>query len=179
MKPDAQVSKLISYWLRHNPEDAGLIPDEYGWVPLSALLAALAGKGHPISVVELIALNQSFDKVRFAIDEVQDRMRATHGHSFAVVPDEAGVPPALLYHGTAERFVGAIKTQGLLPMQRQFVHLAAETATAMQVAQRHGKPVLIRVATAPLLEAGWEFYQTSDKVWLTRGIPPQYLEIQG
>lgn len=177
MKPDPQVSKLISYWLRHNPEDAGLVPDEYGWVPLSLLVAALKAKGHPVTVEALIILNQSFDKVRFEIDEVQDRMRATHGHSFVVVPDAPGVPPAVLYHGTATRFVDAIKAQGLLPMQRQFVHLSAEEATALDVAQRHGKPVLIRIATAPLLAAGWVFYQTSDMVWLTRAIPAEFLEI--
>jgi putative RNA 2'-phosphotransferase len=36
-----RLSKLMSYFLRHRPDEAGLTLDERGLVPLEALLAAI------------------------------------------------------------------------------------------------------------------------------------------
>ena len=40
-KKDIQVSKAISYALRHNPNEFGITLDSKGWVDMSILLAAL------------------------------------------------------------------------------------------------------------------------------------------
>gem|GEM_PF-6079307 len=39
MKHDLNISKLISYWLRHKPSEVGLEVDEFGWVNLNGLVA--------------------------------------------------------------------------------------------------------------------------------------------
>lgn len=120
-----KASKLVSYWLRHNPSDAGLTIDECGWASVTTLLAALRGRGYEITPAGLQALNAQADKVRWEIDLAADRIRATHGHSFPVLlDDKAKAPPTILYHGTALKSLESIAAQGLRPMRRQFVHLA-------------------------------------------------------
>lgn len=177
MKPSLEkTSKLISYWLRHKPEEAGLAVDDFGWTSTDQLLKALHSKGVSIDFHELLELNSGFDKVRWEINKASGRIRATHGHSFPVLlEDKAATPPETLYHGTAIKNVTKIVEHGLLPMNRQFVHLSTTIDTALSVGSRHGKPILIEVETKHLLNDGWKFYQTSDNVWLTTAIPVDYL----
>jgi RNA:NAD 2'-phosphotransferase (TPT1/KptA family) len=173
---DTQTSKLISYWLRHKPEEAGLGVDDFGWVSIEKVLSALRSKNLSLNLEELIALNQSFDKVRWEINASKDKIRATHGHSFAVLlEDKTKSPPETLYHGTAVATVSKIIITGLLPMNRQFVHLSENVERAIEVGKRHGKPFIIEITTEPLVKAGWKFYSTSENVWLTTAIPLQYL----
>ncbi len=171
-----QTSKLVSYWLRHHPEDAGLAADDFGWVSGEQLLAALHSRNIRIDWNGLLQLARSFDKIRWEIDEAGRKIRATHGHSFPVLLEEkAKKPPGELYHGTALKNVLLIAEQGLLPMNRQFVHLSETIEMALQVGSRHGKPVIVEVSTGPLCDAGWKFYQTSDNVWLTSAVPADFL----
>lgn len=171
-----QTSKLISYWLRHHPEDAGLIVDDFGWTSIDQLLKALDSRNLSISLPDLLQLTNSFDKVRWEIDEAGGRIRATHGHSFPVLlEDKVRMPPETLYHGTTVKNIPAIAEQGLMPMSRQFVHLSETIEVALSVGARHGKPVWIEVNAGRLANDGWKFYQTSDNVWLTSAIPAEYL----
>lgn len=117
------ISKTVSYWLRHAPWEAGLSPDEPGWVKLNRLMSALDECGINLTIDGLEALNHSPDKVRWEIDRVNDHIRASHGHSFPVIVGEAQQPPDTLYHGTDVKSLPAIRQQGILPMNRQFVHL--------------------------------------------------------
>ena len=171
-----RISKLISYWLRHHPEDAGLIIDDFGWASIDQLLEALDSRNLSLSLPELLRLTNGFDKVRWEIDEAGNRIRATHGHSFPVLlEDKARTPPETLYHGTAVNNIPGIMEHGLMPMSRQFVHLSETIEVALSVGARHGKPVLIEVNTGRLINEGWKFYHTSDNVWLTSAIPAGYL----
>lgn len=173
-----RISKILSYWLRHNPEQAGLHPDDYGWADLNAVLFALRKqKGIIYSIPDLVKLNVSTDKVRWEIDSAKELIRATHGHSFPVLlDDKAQTPPEILYHGTAEKSLLKIKEQGILPMSRKFVHLSENKQMAVSVAKRHGKPYIIEVLAKELENDGWQFYKTSDNVWLTEKIPVKYLK---
>jgi putative RNA 2'-phosphotransferase len=171
-----RISKQISYWLRHHPEDAGLTVDDFGWTSIEHLLKALHSKNLEVSLPDLLRLTNGFDKVRWEIDEAGGRIRATHGHSFPVLlEDKVKLPPDILYHGTAVKNIPTIKEQGLTPMSRQFVHLSETIETARNVGSRHGKPALIEVEAGRLANEGWKFYQTSDNVWLTSAIPAEYL----
>ena len=42
-----RLSKTLSYWLRHRPDEAGLALDGEGWAEVTAVLASLAAKGLP------------------------------------------------------------------------------------------------------------------------------------
>ena len=85
-------------------------------------------------------------------------------------------PPAILWHGTGERFVSAIMREGLKPMSRQYVHLSADSDTAMKVGRRHGRPVLFTVDATRMAGDGLLFYRSKNGVWLTDSVPPQYLK---
>ncbi len=174
-----QISKLISYWLRHNPQDAKLVTDDFGWVSIKRLLAALETNRHTLTLNDLIELNNRFDKKRWEIDETANRIRATHGHSFPLVlADNSQIPPETLYHGTSVRFVPQIAVKGLLPMERTFVYLSETIPTAITVGKRYGKPLIIEINTGKLVKEGWTFYKTSDNVWLTNEIPSDFLYFQ-
>jgi putative RNA 2'-phosphotransferase len=54
-------------------------------------------------------------------------------------------------------------------------HLSIDAATAHQVGQRHGKPVILNVEALRLHHEGRAFYQADNGVWLTDHVPPAYL----
>lgn len=106
-------------------------------------------------------------------------IRALYGHSTSEkIVRQPVLPPAVLYHGTAGRFLGSILESGLKPMGRQYVHLSADVATARQVGSRHdAKPVILSVDAESAHERGARFYRGNEKVWLADEVPALYLRI--
>lgn len=178
-----KTSKLLSYYLRHHPDELGLTLAPGGWVDVEALLRELGARHGALALTraqldEVVARD---DKGRFAIvDEgAGARIRANQGHSTAVdlalVPRE---PPALLYHGTAPRFAADIAATGLRRMARHHVHLSVDVETALRVGARRGRPVLFAVDAAAMARDGHLFYCSDNGVWLVDEVPPQYLQRQ-
>jgi putative RNA 2'-phosphotransferase len=168
------ASKFLSWVLRHDPGAVGLRLDDGGWADISALLAAAARHGRPLSEQMLRQVISAPGKRRF---EVQDRLiRAAQGHS---VPVDLGLdpiaPPAALYHGTVARFLPAIGAEGLKPGKRAHVHLSADEATAAMVGARRGRPVILAIAAARMHAAGHEFFRAANGVWLTSSVPPAFI----
>ena len=175
-----RVSKRLSLVLRHRPDSIGLTLDDAGWVGVDALLAALARHGLPLSRPELDAVVAGNDKQRFAFDATGTRIRASQGHSVPVALGYSSqMPPAALFHGTVERFLPAILTEGLRPGGRHAVHLSPDVATARTVGGRRGKPVILRVDAAAMVADGIAFTRSANGVWLTDAVPARYLEIDG
>lgn len=171
-------SKFLSKHLRHQPAAIGLELAVGGWVSVDDLLAALERHGMPLSRAELDEVVRLNNKQRFSYDEQGTRIRANQGHSIEVdlqlVPQ---TPPDVLYHGTSERAVASIQAQGLQRMRRHHVHLAADVATARTVGARHGRPVVLVVAAAAMVAAGYTFYRSANGVWLVAHVPPTYLHL--
>ncbi|MEL6670555.1 MAG: RNA 2'-phosphotransferase [Bacteroidota bacterium] len=174
-----KTSKFLSLVLRHKPQVIDAQLDPQGWIAVDTLLEKLAQAGRPLSRAELETIVRENNKKRFAFSEDGRRIRASQGHSISVelayVPQE---PPAMLYHGTAERFLESIFTTGLTKQRRHHVHLSAELATASQVGSRHGKLVILEVDSQAMQEAGHTFYCSENGVWLTEEVPVQYLKRQ-
>jgi putative RNA 2'-phosphotransferase len=169
-------SKFLSYVLRHAPDSIGLTLDEGGWVDVAVLLEKAAAAGKPIARAVLEEIVATSDKKRFTLSEDGTRIRAAQGHSVEVALGlEPVVPPETLYHGTATRFLGSIRAEGLKPGSRQQVHLSADEVTARAVGTRHGKPAILRVAAGNMHRAGHAFYRADNGVWLTDAVPPQFL----
>lgn len=174
-----RISKFLSLVLRHEPAKAGLTLDSAGWVDVDALLRGCAAAGVPVTPEELNQVVAENDKQRFAFSPDQKRIRANQGHSVAVELDLApSVPPTLLYHGTADRFLDSIKAKGLCKAQRTHVHLSAERSTATEVGRRHGRPVVISVAAAKMHQAGHKFFRSANGVWLTDEVPVEYMSFE-
>lgn len=170
------VSKYLSKYLRHAPDDLGLTLQPGGWVPVDDLLAAAGTNGFPITYDELVECVETNDKKRFSFDDTGDLIRANQGHSVDVDLQLAErEPPELLYHGTVERFLPSILTEGLRKGKRHHVHLSTEVETARRVGARRGQPVILRVLAGTMFRDGLRFFVSANGVWLTDAVPPKYL----
>jgi putative RNA 2'-phosphotransferase len=170
------TSKLLSYVLRHRPDSLGLALDEHGWAVVDELLARLAQHGKPVDRNLLERTVAQNDKQRFAFNEDRTRIRASQGHSVPVdLQLRETEPPAVLYHGTATRFLKSILASGLRAGARHHVHLSADVRTATRVGARHGFPAVLTVDAARMYADGIAFYQSDNGVWLTAEVKPAYL----
>ena len=171
-----KLSKFLSLVLRHKPEEIGIRLDDSGWVEISHLLAGCSRHGVKLTPAELEEVVTKNDKQRFAISGDRLSIRASQGHSIEVdLGYEPAVPPDLLYHGTAERFLMSIHQKGLVKGNRHHVHLSTTVETAVNVGGRHGKPVVLTVDAACMVQEGLAFYLSANGVWLTEAVPPSYL----
>ncbi|MFK0125510.1 RNA 2'-phosphotransferase [Streptomyces nigra] len=169
-----KVSKYLSKHLRHQPERIGLVLDEGGWVEIDMLIAAARTHGFSFTRDELDHVVAANDKKRFAVDGT--RIRASQGHSVEVDLGLApATPPPYLYHGTVAAHLGAIRAEGLRPMNRHDVHLSPDRETATRVGARRGRPVVLSVDTGAMHRDGHVFHVSANGVWLTKAVPPEYL----
>ncbi len=171
------TSKFLSYVLRHQPEAIGLKLDDEGWADIDALIAGAARDGCALDRALLGAVVENNDKKRFALSADGQRIRAVQGHSHAAVAIAyaPAVPPAVLYHGTASRFLDSIRERGLVPGSRHHVHLSARRATALEVYRRYGSPVLLEIDARDMHLAGHLFHQAENGVWLTERVPVRFI----
>ncbi|MFZ6030004.1 MAG: RNA 2'-phosphotransferase [Chloroflexota bacterium] len=171
-----RYSKFISLVLRHRPQAYGVTLDEHGWAAVDQLIAAANQAGvalTPDILAEVVATN---DKQRFALSPDGLCIRARQGHSISVNLDLTPLePPERLYHGTGEKYLASIRTQGLLRRSRQHVHLSADAETAARVGQRHGKAVVLTVLSRAMSCDGIPFYRSENGVWLVDAVPVAYL----
>lgn len=172
------LSKEVSYALRHAPWKYELEIDEDGWVPVEQLLDALKKieRWNSICVEDLSWMIEKSEKKRHEIKD--GNIRAFYGHSLPVkILKEEKMPPNNLYHGTARRFLKSIIENGLLPQSRQYVHLSQDIETAKSVGSRHDdKPCILIVDAKAAWAAGIKFYFGNDKVWLAGAVPARFLK---
>ncbi|WP_231576123.1 RNA 2'-phosphotransferase [Hymenobacter sp. DG25B] len=163
--------------MRHKPEELGLELDAQGWVSVADLLVALQTRNPEVTLDHLREVVATNEKKRFAFSADEQLIRANQGHSVAVdLALEAVVPPEVLYHGTATRFLASIRESGLQRGSRQHVHLSADPETATAVGRRHGRPVVLTVQAGKLHRAGASFYLSENGVWLTLSVSPEYID---
>ncbi len=174
-----ELSKEVSYALRHAPWEYELELDDNGWVEIDQFLIILRHnpKWSNIIVFDLELMIFESEKKRHEI--IDGRIRAFYGHS---VPNKIlkcmAIPPTILYHGTARFVKDSILKEGLKPNQRQYVHLSQDIETAMLVGKRRDSdPVIFEIDAKFAYENGVKFYYGNEKVWLADDIPPKYLNI--
>lgn len=161
----------LSWLLRHGADEAGIAMDAAGWVAVAEVLRA--GR---MSRAELEAIVRENDKRRLQLEG--ERIRACQGHSTAGTPvtaealeaswavHEGGAP---LWHGTSVAALTGIAREGILPVARTHVHLAAELAS--KVGKRANVDVMLRVEPARVNEAGLRVFVAPNGVLLVRRIP--------
>ena len=90
-----ELSKEISYALRHAPWEYELELDEAGFVPVDQLLHAINESGNydrTVTRSDLEDIIRTSDKKRHEI--VGDRIRALYGHSVPMfIRKDPGIPP--------------------------------------------------------------------------------------
>lgn len=173
-------SKFLSLILRHQPEAIGMQLDDEGWLAIDELIvnANLRGKKISLEIIhEVVATN---DKKRFSLSDDGLRIRANQGHSIANIELnlQRVQPPEFLFHGTVAAFMEPIRKDGLQKRSRNHVHLSSDESTAIKVAQRRGKPVILTVEAARMSAAGFEFFLSENGVWLTNDVPVSFIRFE-
>ena len=175
-----KLSRFLSYILRHKPEEINLSLDSEGYADINQLITLTnihTDYNLTHSILDQIVSTDS--KHRYSYDDTKTKIRADQGHFIPVDLNlTAQVPPEILYHGTSKRFLNSILSDGLKPMSRQYVHLSSDSTTAAMVGKRHGdSPIIFMIETKPLIDSGYKFYLSGNKVWLTDYIPAKYLSL--
>jgi putative RNA 2'-phosphotransferase len=172
-----RTSKFLSFVLRHEPASIGIELDERGWVAIETLLAGAKAHGRTISRALFDEVVRTNDKRRFELDPSATRIRASQGHSIEVdLGYEPIEPPELLYHGTPVASVASILASGIEKRSRHHVHLSADVETATKVGARRGKAVVLVVRAGAMHRAGHVFHRSTNGVWLTERVPPEFVE---
>lgn len=173
------LSKFLSYVLRHHPEAIGLSLDRHGWADVDELINKARKEHWEINRPLLRKVMASGNKQRFILNDDKQYIRAGYGHSIEVdLQLQPKLPPRKLYHGTARQQLESILEKGLLPGNRNFVHLSSTRAEARYVGARHGKPIILTVTSRSMADQGFNFYQSKSEpgIWLSKHIPPQFLQ---
>lgn len=172
------LSKFLSLVLRHKPEVVGIKLDKHGWVSVDDLIEGCIAQGREMDMPILEAIVKGDEKQRYSFNADRTKIRASQGHSVKVDLElEPVKPPKVLYHGTVERFVESIMLKGLLPIQRNHVHLSETIATAIDVGERRGDSIVFKVFAGAMYRDGFHFYQADNGVWLTDQVPSKYLDM--
>lgn len=172
-----KLSVFLSLVLRHKPDVVKINLDEHGWANVEELIAGINNTGRKINMEVLEEIVKTDNKQRYSFNEDKTLIRANQGHSIPVdVELKEQEPPDFLYHGTADRFIKAITTEGLKPMSRLYVHLSKDIETANKVGKRHGKQVILKVYSGQMYQDGIKFYLSENGVWLTENVDVKYIE---
>lgn len=172
------AGKFITLILRHKPEIIGIKLDEHGWANVDEMIEGInKSKKYTITKEDLENIVRTNNKNRFSFNEDKTKIRANQGHSIPVdVELKEAIPPDILWHGTADKYIESIDKNGLIPKTRLYVHLSKDIETATSVGKRHGNLVLYKVDCKKMVEDGYKFYISVNNVWLTKEVPAQYLK---
>lgn len=161
-------SKRLAYLLRHSK-----LPNHKGWIKVDVVQNELG-----VLLLDIQKIVYEDTKGRFEFSEDKSSVRALYGHSIDVnLGLEPTIPPPVLYHGTAEKYIDSIMKEGLRPRKRNFVHLSETIDVAKQVGTRHGSPVVLSIDIEAMISAGYKFYKAQNGIWLTGDILPNFLKI--
>lgn len=191
-----QLSKTLSYLLRHGAVSEGLSMDAAGYVAVDELLQHRQLRGR-LTLDMLKSIVAECPKQRFELSSETDdqtlRIRATQGHSIATVESEQLLRPLTLedvaqlpmvVHGTSKNLLPIIQREGLSRMERQHVHFATnlpEEQGGVISGMRRSATAFIELDIAKAMADGYRFYLSTNQVVLCPGnekgfIPPQYFK---
>lgn len=177
MEKYKNLSKYLSFILRHKPDDIGMQIDSNGWCSIDDLLEKINKKGKVISIEILAEIVESDSKSRYLFNEDKSKIRANHSHSIEIDLGLSAIePPDVLYHGTPVRFSGSIMADGLQKMKRHHVHLSEDIDTAKILGQRRGEFCVLKVDAKRMHKDGYKFYKSDNDVYLTDNVPISYVE---
>lgn len=181
-KRDRNISKALSYLLRHGALDANLPIDSEGFVPVDNILSHNRLKSLKTTFQDIQRITECNDKQRFTLDSIDGghfKIKANQGHSLKVVGDshlkpliKTGDFPQVIVHGTYRRNLDAIVSAGgLSRMGRNHIHFAKGLIGENGVisGMRHSCDVMIYLDVAKVEKAGLQFYESDNGVILCAG----------
>lgn len=173
---EIKLGRFLSLVLRHKPETIGITLDKNGWADVKELIEKVKLSERYIDIEILERIVRENNKKRYSFNEDKSKIRANQGHSIKVELNlKEMIPPEILYHGTATKFLESIREKGILKRNRQYVHLSSDIETAKNVGQRHGEVIILPIDITGLKKIGHKFYISENKVWLCDDIPSKYI----
>jgi 2'-phosphotransferase len=177
-KADVQLSKRLSYMLRHGAQKEGLGMRADGYVSVLEILRKQQFRGKTLEDIRLIV--ETNDKQRFNLREEEGvwMIRANQGHSVAVqeleleeIVDPQACPVAV--HGTYTRYWESIASTGLKVMNRNHIHLAVGRIgeDGVTSGMRTNCTLLVYLDVPKAMRDGIRFYRSTNNVILTTGHP--------
>lgn len=172
------IEKYISYILRHGATTEKVQIDKEGWVLVSDIIEKVQKtrfKNFDFETLKLFVETNS--KKRYELTSDNLKIRASQGHSdiSVSISFEEVVPPDVLYHGTAERFLESIMKTGLNKMSRQYVHLSLNKKIASEVGKRYGVLKLLEINAKQMYEDGIKFFLSENNVYLVDEVDIKYI----
>jgi len=173
-----RIGRIMAGVLRHFPDKFGVEMDRHGWVNIDELVEQMRSQKerlHWVKPYHLVAIVATDPKGRYQIDG--ELVRATYGHSLELDLDlpTDHVPDKLFYPVTEEE-LDMVLERGLQPTDRQKVHLSSTYENAMSAGMRRAEaPIVLVVDAAKAREAGCVIAQAGKTVFVTDGVPSEFL----
>jgi putative RNA 2'-phosphotransferase len=147
---------------------------EDGYVFVTDLLTKL-----DIDMSDLEIIVNENNKQRFSFyDKEKILIRANQGHTIpGITIDFEKVTTGIItmYHGTSIKNIDSIKKQGLIPMNRLYVHLTDNLDVAKEVGLRYAKKkenlIIFECKSGALIGAGIDVYVSENGVYQVKQIP--------
>lgn len=187
-KRDIQISKALSYLLRHGAIKEKLNIDSNGFIPLNDILSHNRIKTHKATLEDVLRIVENNDKKRFTLKQQKENgessnegyvICANQGHSIeSVSADETLVPlldatdfPPVIIHGTYLNKLPLIyESGGLSKMNRNHIHFAYDNDPDKVVSgMRKSCNVLIYLDINKCIDQGIKFYRSANNVILSPG----------
>lgn len=183
---DIQLSKSLSWLLRHGAVREGFVLSPEGYLEVNKILQHKTFRGK-YSATDIERVVNSNDKQRFKLRHNPHtnclEIKANQGHSITEVTDADLTPITepkynTVIHGTYLKCWPQIKNEGISCMKRKHIHLAKGTLDDASVISglRRDTEVHIYVNLASALVDAIKFYESENGVILTSGNEKGYLE---
>jgi len=175
---DINLSKSLSYLLRHGAQEAKLPMSPDGFVRVDEILKQT--RFHTVCVDDVRRVVETNQKRRFTLKqdaEARLLIRADQGHSLPgldidLAPITSSTQAPLVVHGTSTRAWASIRDEGLKPMGRVHIHFAPGRLGEEGVisGMRASASVFIYINLDKALGAGMRFFRSQNGVILSSGL---------
>lgn len=182
--PQVDLSKRLSWLLRHGASGEGIHMTASGFVKVSDLLRLRQFKGYTVDDVRKVVEENM--KQRFELEGDLETgeliIRANQGHSIDVPDLELmELRPgdvSVAYHGTFQRVLPEIQRQGLSRMTRQHIHMTERLPGSGNVisGMRQNCNAVIQIDVTQAVSDGIKFYKSKNGVILSPGNQYGYIE---
>ena len=180
---DREVRKLSSILigiLRHFPQQFNVKLDSHGWADIDEVVNAIKNKidrFYWLRKRHVVALALTDEKGRYQLRE--GKIRATYAHTIDV--DLSDLPDAdvdALYYPVTEEELEIVLEQGLLPTDRNKVHLSGSVEKAMEAGKtRVENPVILKIDARKAMEDGIVIKKAGKEVYIADEIDAKYISV--
>jgi len=180
---DREIKKLSSILigiLRHFPQQFNVKLDARGWADIEEVCNAIKNKidrFYWIRKRHVVALALTDEKGRYQLQE--GKIRATYAHTIEV--DLSDLPEAdvdILYYPVTEEELEIVLEQGLLPTDRNKVHLSGSIEKAREAGKiRVENPVILKIDAKKAIEDGIVIKKAGKEVYIADEIDAKYISV--